>query len=504
MPERQYFIRGNPVTVEEIPAVVGVKLELSADERVAERQREAALDALGGEVSVAMSEIERNAFFRAGWVFVRPPARGMMGLPAGVQASHIGRVFRRPRGRILIGTDRLAVKLHPGLSPAEAMRLLVEGGLEVVRQVRFAPNSYEVAVPAERDFLDVALQLHERNEFVYAEPEMIQHVGQRSWKPTKDPRYKFQWQWHPLRSTGADIGAEIAWGYTRGSGVRIAVIDTGFDVSHPDLKAAIGNRSGYFEDRSGTDPVFVPGLNGFPDDSHGTFCAGMAAARANNREGGVGIANRAELMLVACLDYAAVGTQATLARAVAYAADPANENSRANSQDGATVISCSVGPDDGDWDLESLLEDALNFAVTKGRGGLGTPIFWAVGNDYHPVATDPVASHAAVIAVGCSTQSDEAGTSAFGPGLEFLAPGVGVYSTTSGGQYDYNTGTSYAAPCAAGIAALVLARHPGWTWQQARQKIRDTCDKVGGVTYGSDGRHQHYGYGRVNAGKAVP
>ncbi len=499
MPEREYLIRGNPVTVEEIPGVVAVKLELSADEDVAAQEREAALQALGGEATLDMPDTERKAFSAAGWVFVSQPAPGPLRIPDEVRASHTGPVFRRSSGRMLIGSDRLAVKLQPTLSPAEAMRLLVvEEGVEVPREISFAaPNAYEIEVPPGQDFLEVARRLRHRGEFVYAEPEMIQHLGQR-WAPS-DPRYGLQWQWE---NNGADVGAEIAWNHATGAGVRLAIIDLGFDVGHLDLTAAIApHGSGYFE-RRGIDADFMPGLTGFPDDDHGTFCAGIAAARANNGEGGCGIAFGAELMLVACLNPFGVGRQSTLARAIAYAADPKKEDKRANSPPGADVISCSVGPDDGDWELESRLDEALEFATQKGRNRLGVPIFWAVGNDYHPVARDPVASHPAVIAVGSSTDADLSGGSAWGRPLQFLAPGVEVYSTNSGGRYGRDNGTSFAAPCAAGIAALVLEGHPGLKWKQVRKKLRDACDKVGGVSY-TRGWHKDYGYGRVNAGKAV-
>jgi hypothetical protein len=148
------------------------------------------------------------------------------------------------------------------------------------------------------------------------------------------------------------------------------------------------------------------------------------------------------------------------------------------------------------------MDDALTFASTQGRDGKGMAIFWAVDNAPNPVANDEICSHAATIAVGRSTRSDRENGSAFGPELDFLAPGVDVFSTESGGGFGTSTGTSYAAPCAAGVAALVLAAKPDATADELRAFLRDTCDKVGGVTYTS-GRHDKYGFGRINAAKAV-
>ena len=86
---------------------------------------------------------------------------------------------------------------------------------------------------------------------------------------------------------------------------------------------------------------------------------------------------------------------------------------------------------------------------------------------------------------------------------DILAPGVDVYSTRSGSGYGFSTGCSYSAPLAAGVAALVLARHPDWTRDQVRLRLRESCDKVGGVPYDAQGRHDEYGFGRINAEKAV-
>jgi thermitase len=340
---------------------------------------------------------------------------------------------------------------------------------------------------------------------------MIEHV-ERRWRP-KDPAYAEQWQWNNDGSSGgkrfADVRAEAAWSSTRGKDARIAIIDFAFEIEHPDLKQAVGPGTGYFQRLPAGDAVFIAGLANYPQDmdGHGTFCAGMAAARASNKKGGCGIANRAELMLVACLDDA-VGTQETLARAIAYAADPSNELASASAQGGAWVIACSLGPNDGKWTLKSLLKNALNFAITNARGGLGVPVFWAVANDPVPLQTDEVCCCPAVIAVGRSNWFDTADGSAYGPELAFLAPGAWVYSTTAsatGQRYGRATGTSYAAPCAAGIAALVLDMDDTLKAHEVRKILEDTCDKIGGpkVHYDANGHNEEYGYGRVNAAEAI-
>jgi thermitase len=91
---------------------------------------------------------------------------------------------------------------------------------------------------------------------------------------------------------------------------------------------------------------------------------------------------------------------------------------------------------------------------------------------------------------------------ASGLALDFLATGDDVFSAKSKGKYGYGTGTSFAAPVAAGIAALVLSANPKLSWQEVRNIMRSTCEKIGGVYY-DNGHNDQYGWGRVDAGKAV-
>ena len=263
-------------------------------------------------------------------------------------------------------------------------------------------------------------------------------------------------------------------------------------------------RPRFFQRRPNGDAELTRSLQGFPDADHGTFCAGMVGARAENAQGGCGAAPESQLLLIACLNDQ-VGSQVTLARAVAYAAQPSLEPAGTQggaALPGADVISCSLGPNNAAWAITAVMKDALTFAATQGRGGKGIPIFWAVDNAPNPVKNDQVCSHPTTIAVGRSTRNDKENGSAFGPELDFLAPGVDVFSTTSGGGFGTSTGTSFAAPCAAGVAALVVAAKPDATAAGVRKILGDTSDKIGGVTY-SRGRHDKYGQGRINATKAV-
>ena len=102
-----------------------------------------------------------------------------------------------------------------------------------------------------------------------------------------------------------------------------------------------------------------------------------------------------------------------------------------------------------------------------------------------------------------TSTSDRLGGSAYGPELDFVAPGSDVYSIYPNGNFGSGIGTSYATPCAAGVGALTLSVNPKLTRTMLTDILHQTCDKVGGVDYGANGHHIRYGYGRINALRAV-
>lgn len=151
----------------------------------------------------------------------------------------------------------------------------------------------------------------------------------------------------------------------------------------------------------------------------------------------------------------------------------------------------------------ATLELAIEFAAANGRSGRGMAIFWAASNGNNvDVMRDEVVSHPDVIAVVRSNRRDREDNAARGPAVELIAPGVDVVSTTSSG-YGASTGTSFAAPCAAGCAALALSLNPALTRDKLRQIMRESADKIGGVVYDANGHNDEYGFGRVNAYQAV-
>lgn len=440
---------------------------------------------------------DRAAFAADGWI-VAADTETALNAAAGVSgAENAGghRLFLDTQDNAQIETPVVSLKLQSGLDEEQVAATLRELEVRPLRRLGFAPNLFEVeSSSAQTLSLELASRLRDHPAVDFAEPQLLERTKVRL-RPA-DPGYVEQWQWRA-------IGAEAAWDRTQGAGIRIAVIDLGMDVAHLDLRAGVRG-GGSFQKEDGKPSRFVSRISdpaGFPNHPHGTFCLGMAGARIN---GTAGCGAAPEAFLVPIAIDARLGNQTTLARALSYAAEPSLEE-RAPGQSGADIISCSLAPPNATV-LGPTLATAIDYVVNQGRGGKGTPIFWAVDNANVRIARDRICSHPSVNAVGMSSRHDAWAGSATGPELEFLAPGLAVSSVLPNRGFGHDTGTSYATPCAAGVAALVLALEPQLKWDQVRDRLRGTCDKIGLMSYAGpafNGRNNRHGYGRINASRAV-
>jgi thermitase len=509
-----FRLRGKPVTLaclEDVVAMRPTEARGDGEARGAMLKRfgttSAADDAKGGSFGETLPASNRRLFEGAGWLFARsrePLARAAHTRTETGDAA-VRLVFVDQGGNTMIGTELATVQFPADMKDEQVQEELKRFGLRRERQLRFAPNLFEVRLPLDKRLPDAIGELQATARFIFVEPTFLEVLGGR-FHPD-NTGYANQWQHSNDGANGgkagADIKSEQAWDVTQGEGVRIAVIDNGMQVTHPGLRPALVG-GGYFQSDGTAASSFVrrSAAGPFPAGNHGTFCLGMAGARLTKKPGACGSAPQANLIPVACMGDQ-VGTQATLARAIAYAADPSTEEANASAADGAHVIACSLGPNGGNWALTTVLDLAIQGVARAGRGGRGVPLFWAVSNGPFDIALDEVCSHGDVIAVGRSNRQDEEDGSAFGPALQFLAPGREVYSTQQAGKYGFATGTSYACPLAAGVAALVLSRYPSWSRDEVRARLRESCDKIGAVTYNANGHHPEYGYGRLNAARAV-
>lgn len=362
----------------------------------------------------------------------------------------------------------------------------------------------------------------------YIEPNFIRLVA----VSTNDPYFNSQWA--IKNNTGAagtvdaDMDVDQAWTLATGTGIKVAVIDQGIDLTHPDLQANL--LPGYDAYNGTTAGGYFGSYS-----SHGTPCAGIIAAVGNNGIGTAGIAYNAKVLPVR------VGLGFLGSDGQNYI--DTNDVKMANSvnwswQNGADVLSNSWGG----GSVSSALNAAINNAVTSGRGGKGCVVLFATGNSNTAVSYP--ASNPQVIAVGASNKYDERkspqtvahdecwggfpdcpGGSNYGTNLDVMAPGVSVYTSDIQGSGGYNdgsslyatsnymhnfNGTSAACPNAAGVVALILSLKPTLNWAQVRQALEGTTDKVGPYSYLTNVSGQsngtwntQMGYGRVNAYKAL-
>lgn len=431
-------------------------------------------------------------------------------------------VFRTDQGSMLVTTDWVTLKLQREMSEMEARLILKKDELTDIRRLGFGRNLFEAKVRQGKSLPDVIKRLQKTRNYSWVEPTLIQTLKPREAAALAKADAEFSKQWQHANTgfdedgfavgkAGEDLDSLRAWELSQGSGVRIAVIDSGMQIDHPDLAAGIKGGGYFLTSPTGSwefhslaeDPL------AFPVANHGTFCLGLAGARTTEKgqkeQSGVGIAPKSSLIPIACPSNF-LATQTTLAAAIHFAVDPFEYDPRATRRQRADVISCSL---DTNNPLMSVLAEAIYFANTQGRMRYGrprgVPIFWAVNNLQTPLSDDPVCTLPEVMAVGKCNRKGEWGGGAVGPELAFLAPGVDVFSTTIGSDNMYGTGTSFATPLAAGVAALVLQRFPNLTAAEVCEKLIASCRPMDGIALvnGAVPHDGRFGYGKLNAFKAV-
>jgi subtilisin family serine protease len=445
--------------------------------------------------------------------------------------EHVGPVYTNEHGQPLVLTEEIVCKFKPEKTSDEIQRLLAEHGLEEVDQLGFSENAFVLRVTpdAKKAPLEIANDLVEKGHAEYAYPNWIEHIGVRATIVEEEVRHGlhatdplFGNQWHHENTgqvvagmagtAGADVRSTLAWTTTMGNpAIRLAVIDNGTDIAHADL-----NVPGKLVDPIDL-TVTPPDANPTnPGDPHGTQVAGMAVATANNGVVGCGSAPNCRLIAIRTGDTIA---QVRMARGFEYAADH-----------GADVITCSLGPV-GAWTMTDALREAIDYATTYGRNGRGCVYFQAVDNATNPISVDQVSSYERSVAVSRTNNRDRydgAATTlpstpnqftgpAMGPELDLAAPGrdVTMIANTAPpnmATMSVSTGTSFATPLTAGVACLVLSVNPSLSWEEVRQVMLDSADKIDAAAFPYPAapanrppgtRNDRYGYGRVNAQGAV-
>lgn len=386
-------------------------------------------------------------------------------------------------------TRDLVVRITEGADIREVAAL---ADVELVRSIRGLPGAHVLRVPKGGDALAAVARLSRRPDVVYAHADWLRYLGVRSSVPN-DPLFPNQWHLHNTGQGGGLVGLDIratqAWNVATGAGTTIAIIDTGVDPSHVDLQQTIG-----FNPVTGAGPTA-----GSDTGSHGTSCAGVAAASGMNGWLLTGVAHAATIMPIRLLSGYGFGTPSEEAMCFTWAAN-----------NGADVISNSWGPDGIPFHLPPVVEQAFIHVTTTGRGGLGCPIFWAAGNGNEDVAADEYVSSAYTISVGAVTNLGlRASYSDYGDALDVVAPSSGgtrnINTLVPGNFHSLNFGgTSASAPQAAGVAALMLEANPTIAWNEIRDAIRISARQVGvAASAYVVGHNPFYGHGLLDAEAAI-
>lgn len=379
----------------------------------------------------------------------------------GLAAAGLAKSQLLPTQRASEETDRIIVKykIPAGLSIATE-----RANIEKAQQLKFLSEISQIGVivyqVSENDTANevvTRMKANHGNKIEYAEVDM---KVSPSFVPN-DPYYPDMWH-HTL------IQSATAWDIATGDGVIIADIDTGVNA-HPDLSLVPGWN--FYDNNSNTIPVNT--------NTHGTWTSGVAAGMGNNAQGVAGTAFNAKIMPLRVTDASNMGYWSMIASAITHAAD-----------NGSRVASISF---DSICSQSSGIINAAQYMRSKGG------VVVIAGSNSGTQTYDSSTQKNEVTCVPATGSDDvRMSWSTYGPAMDIAAPGNYLWTTTGDSGYAKFWGTSAAAPVVAGVYALIFSANPSLTPTQADNILFSTADDLG-----TPGWDMYYGYGRVNAARAV-
>ena len=278
----------------------------------------------------------------------------------------------------------------------------------------------------------------------------------------------------PLPWGVTKIKADQVWSKTKGKGVKVAILDTGCDLNHPDLKDGIETARDFTGSGSGPSDV----------NGHGTHCAGSVGARGGERGGIWGVAPECTFLIGKVLGDSGSGSGRGIAAGIDWA-----------TAQGADVISMSLGSSSPD----NTIGAACNRAFAA-----GVLIVAAAGNAGPREGTVGFpGGFPSCVCIGATDSNDGiASFSSRGPALFVSGPGVQVRSCYPGGRYATMSGTSMATPHLAGVAALWVANNPTMPKAERNTAFRAAIQATS-LDLGAPGRDTAFGWGRVQCDKLI-
>ncbi len=449
----------------------------------------------------------------------------------------------------LIPDGTLYVVFSANAEKTTILSLFRKYHLNIIEKI--SDNEYWVQITQKStNPLKTAALLQNEPTIQIAEPDFFRNLVEYAFQPPTDSLFRDQWHlenegpsryyyvggtgggvFSPSKFTqGADAKIVATWKHLHSINkpplgdkeIVVAVIDSGFDIDHPDLYGdgtKVVAPYNFIDNSTNPRPLKTENLSVWHqvnerDEAHGTACAGVAVGATNNRTGTVGACPNARLMPIKAIHTV---NEKEVIKWFNHAAN-----------NGADIISCSWGLGEGS-EIGSSLKNKLQEITTKGRNGKGCIICFAAGNT-DPSRTAKVSGLAAdphVICVTASTSGDKVATYSFqGKEVSIAASSSGEASiTTCSVGYNYTWrpqsifmdngnpytasfgGTSSACPLVAGICGLILTANKGLTAKRVKDILQKTADKIQDTVNDPNGyingHSIRFGYGRVNALKAV-
>jgi len=369
--------------------------------------------------------------------------------------THAQKITGRPLEEPFVH-GRILVKFHDNVVPAHARNMIAALGARDAEELPYI-GVHVLELPDQADERAAAAAFASQAEVEFAETDRV--LSPAGVTPN-DPLYPVSEAWG-LRK----IGAPDAWSVNTGSSnVIIAIVDTGVDSTHEDLASKIVAGWNIYDNNANTTDVY----------GHGTKVAGAASAASDNGIGVAAVAWGCKIMPIRISDTMGYATYSAMADGITWAANH-----------GARVANLSYGGTGS-----STVKSAAQYMQTK--GGIVTI---AAGNSG---VFDSTPDNPYVLTVSATDEWDVLSYfSNTGNAIDLAAP-EGAYTPKMGGGYSYAGGTSISAPIVAGVAALVISANPALTPVQVQDMLKQTADDLGPTGWDSS-----YGWGRVNAARAV-
>ncbi|MDX2241221.1 MAG: S8 family serine peptidase [Leptolyngbyaceae cyanobacterium bins.302] len=468
-------------------------------------------------------------------------------------ASHVYQLQTDSASRVYL-TEQLTIQFAPQVEQGTIAQIAAQYGIEQIKPVEGLPNTFvfRTTAAATENPVKITNRLMQHPEVVLAEPNIAVRT-QTLYRP-KDPVYPKQWHLH--HEGGSDLApnshvfAEQAWDITRGvRSVVVAIMDDSVDSNHPDFQGM--GKIVAPKDFYDNDALPLPGL---ADDNHGTACAGVAVAEENGT-GAVGVAPGCALMPLrtsgflddeaieqlfgwAMTQGAAVISCSWGAAAVNFPLSLRQRNAltRAASEGrngkGCVIVFAAGNanrPTNGTINEQGWVDNVIRGTTQWLNGFAVHPDVIAVSASTSLNRKAAYSNWGREIAVCAPSNNAPPGMGLQQVGYVYTPPdvqsglsGLGVVTTDRVGGAGYSStnfaddfgGTSSACPLVAGVAALVLSANPDLTAAEVRQVLQQTADKIVDPnpdpqfgfrkgTYENGGRCDWFGYGKVNAFKAV-